>query len=372
MKHISTLLIQLWKKQTVLCIAGLAALLSAFPVSFSPAAFASVDFRVLGLLFCLMSVVAGLRTAGVFEFLCRALAQKPATSRALALTLVLLCFFSSMLVTNDVSLLTFVPFAILTMELSGQQKHLPLVITMQTIAANLGSMLTPVGNPQNLYLYSNYAMTPGEFFPVTVPLTLAGLVLVCVGCLAVPQHPISFSLPQQKAPDRIKLIRYGPLFLLCLGTVFHLIPWQAVVAVVIVVMLICDRSLFLRVDYGLLVTFVFFFLFVGNLGQMETVRSLLSNLLTGRELWGGILLSQVISNVPAAVLLSGFTDYGAALLAGTNIGGLGTLVASLASLISYRLYCGIEGAKPGQYLGIFTAANLLCLIPMTLLGCLIV
>ena len=372
MESITNFLKKLWKQQTVLCVAGIAALLSAVPVSFSVAAFASVDLRVLGLLFCLMSVVAGLRAAGVFEFLCRALAQKTADSRALALTLVLLCFFSSMLVTNDVSLLTFVPFAILTLELSGQQKHLPLVVTMQTIAANLGSMLTPVGNPQNLYLYSNYAMTPGSFFPVTLPLTLAGLALVILGCFAVPKQPISFSLPEQKSPDRIRLIHYGMLFLLCLATVFHLIPWQLVLAVVGAAMILWDRKLLRRVDYGLLVTFVFFFLFVGNLGQMETVRSLLSQLLTGRELAGSILLSQVISNVPAAVLLSGFTENGAALLAGTNIGGLGTLVASLASLISYRLYCGVETAKPGRYLLLFTVANLLCLIPMALLGSLLV
>lgn len=365
-------LIVFFKKETVLCVAGLAALVTVFFVPPSVEYIDYIDFRVLALLFCLMAVVAGLGKAGLFEMLSGRLTAGLKNSRTLCLILVLLCFFSSMVITNDVALLTFVPFAILSLNAAGQGKRLIPVITLQTIAANLGSMLTPVGNPQNIYIYSRYEFTAGEFFSLTLPVTAASFVLILIGCLLIPSEPL-IECPAAQIPklETKGLIKYGFLFIDCLLTVFRLISWQFLLGIIVLFLFLQDRSLFKKVDYSLLLTFVFFFIFVGNMGEMEAVRSLIGPLIKGRELLSSVLLSQVISNVPAAALLSAFTEEGSALLLGTNIGGLGSLVASLASLISYCIYCGSEGANGGKYLGFFTVCNVITLIPLTLLGLLL-
>lgn len=362
-------LIAFFKKETVLCVAGLAALITVFFVPPSAEYIGYIDFRVLALLFCLMAVVAGLGKAGLFEMLSAKLTSGLKTSRSLCVILVLLCFFSSMAITNDVALITFVPFAILSLNAAGLKKLLIPVITLQTVAANLGSMLTPVGNPQNLYLYSRYGFTAGEFFSLTLPVTGASLLLILLGCLLIPSEKLAerggTEVPKLETKE---LIKYSGLFVLCLATVFRLIEWPFMLAIVVLYLFLQDRPLFRKVDYSLLMTFVFFFIFVGNMGAMEPVRAFIGPLIEGREVLSSVLLSQVISNVPAAALLSAFTEDGAALLLGTNIGGLGTLVASLASLISYRIYCGSEGANGGKYLGFFTAVNLILLVPLTILG----
>ena len=361
-------LIAFVKKETVLCAAGLAALVTMFFVPPSAAYLDYLDFRVLALLFCLMAVVAGLSKAGLFKRLAGRLTAGMKTSRSLSRVLVLLCFFCSMLITNDVALLTFVPFAVLSLEAVGQRRLLIPVITLQTVAANLGSMLTPMGNPQNLYLYSRYGFSAGAFFSLTLPVTAAALVLLLLLCQLVPKDALSVQGGEDVPVSRRGLMLHLALFGCCLLTVFHLLSWPVMLAVVAAALLAGDRELFGKVDYSLLLTFVFFFIFVGNLGAMEQVRSLIAPLIRGRELLAGVLLSQVISNVPAAVLLSAFTEAGGALLLGVNIGGLGTLVASLASLISYRLYCGTDKARPGRYLLVFTVCNLGLLLPLCLLG----
>ena len=362
-------LIAFFKKETVLCVAGLAALITVFFVPLSADYIGYIDFRVLALLFCLMAVVAGLGKAGLFGMLSAKLTSGLKTSRALSLILTLLCFFSSMAITNDVALITFVPFAILSLNAAGLKKLLIPVITLQTVAANLGSMLTPVGNPQNLYLYSRYGFTAGEFFSLTLPVTGAALVLIVVGCLLIPSEPLAARADNEIPKLEMKgIIRYAMLFVLCLATVFHLIDWPFMLGIVVLYLFLQDKALFKKVDYSLLLTFVFFFIFVGNMGAMEPVRAFIGPLIEGREVLSSVILSQVISNVPAAALLSAFTENGAALLLGTNIGGLGTLVASLASLISYRIYCGSEGANGGKYLGFFTLVNLVLLVPLTILG----
>ena len=365
-------LIAFFKKETVLCVAGIAALITVFFVPPSAAYVGYIDFHVLSLLFCLMAVVAGLGKAGLFGMLSAKLTAGLKTSRMLCLILVMLCFFSSMAITNDVALLTFVPFAILSLNAAGLSNKLIPVITLQTVAANLGSMLTPVGNPQNLYLYSRYGFTAGEFFSLTLPVTGASFVLILLGCLLIPSEPLAERPDAVIPPLQTKdLVRYGMLFVLCLATVFHLIEWPWLLGITVVFLFLQDKSLFRKVDYSLLLTFVFFFVFVGNMGAMEPVRAFIGPLIEGREVLSSVILSQVISNVPAAALLSAFTENGAALLLGTNIGGLGTLVASLASLISYRIYCGSEGANGGKYLGFFTLVNLVMLVPMTVLGILL-
>lgn len=362
-----------FKKETVLCIAALLAFLSAFFVHPSAGYFAYPDYRVLALLFCLMLVVGGLQDIGVFKFLGQLLLKKATSTRQLALLLIALCFFSSMFITNDVALITFVPFAIMVLSMSGQKRLLIPVIVLQTIAANLGSMLTPIGNPQNLYLYSVFSLSMGTFLLYMLPLTVLSALLLCLSALLLKKEPLEAhsgksTLPEdtahpcpQDAPTLGKLAAWLLLFLICLLCVVRILPWPAMLAIIVISVFFLNRRLFGRVDYFLLLTFVCFFLFIGNMEKIPVIAGFLHSFIQNRELLLGVLFSQVISNVPAAILLSGFTDAARPLLYGVNIGGLGTLIASLASVISYRLYGSEKDSEKGAYLKKFTIYNLVFL-----------
>lgn len=359
------------KKEPVLTAAAVCALLSMLFVPPSPAYLGYIDFRVLSLLFCLMAVVAGLQRHGLFAWLAHRLLGGNMRRRKLFLLLILLPFFSSMLVTNDVALITFVPFAILILGLTGQEKYLIFVIVMQTVAANLGSMATPVGNPQNLYLYSSFGLSAGEFFGTVLPCTLLALPLLSASVLFCPGGQLSVSLPESGSYEIRPIALYTGLFLLCLLSVFRILPYGVLLVIICAALFLEDRALFKTLDYGLLLTFVFFFLFAGNMGAMDAVRRFLQNLLTRQPLLTSALASQIISNVPASVLLSGFTEDWKSLLLGTNIGGLGTPIASLASLISFRLYMKTEKADSKAYLGFFTLVNAAGLILLLTVGVLL-
>ena len=346
------------KKEPVLVIAALAALVSCFFCPPDAAYLGYFDLRTLALLYALMVVVAGLRQAGLFDWLAAALCARAGNVRALGLVLVGLSFFSSMLVTNDVALLTFVPFAVVVLGMAGQRRALTRVVVLQAVAANLGSMLTPVGNPQNLYLYSYFDLSMGDFFSFTFPVWALSLGLILLACLLLPRQPLRLFLGEEPLLHKNELWRYLLLFAVCLSTVLRLLPWPGMLAVVVLTLLVLDRRMLLKADFMLLLTFLAFFVFAGNLSRMEEVDRLLRALLTGREYWTGLLASQVISNVPAALLLSGFTDKAGALLLGVDVGGLGTPIASLASLIAMKLYSHSEHAHTGRFLLVFTLVNL--------------
>ena len=361
MKNFYYLVSNFIRKEIVLCIAGLAAILTMFFVPPTLGYIHYIDFRVLGLLFCLMAVVSGFNKTGIFILLSEKLLMRVANVRSIALVLVLLSFFTSMWITNDVALITFVPFAILILTMTGYIEHLILIIVLQTIAANLGSMLTPVGNPQNLFLFSEYDVPIAEFLKITLPFTIMSLLLVCAAVMFIPKEHISFTLTDTKKADKQKpytIAMYSVLFLVCLACVIRLIDYRITILIVFLCILIFDRTVIKKVDYSLLLTFLCFFIFVGNIGNIPAIRDFLASLLKDREFIVSILASQIISNVPAAVLLSAFTDDYKAIILGTNLGGLGTLVASLASLISYKFYIRTSAANSVRYLGVFTAYNL--------------
>ena len=345
------------KHELTLCIAFIAAAVSCCLVPPDAAYLGYVDLRTLALLYCLMVVVAGLRRAGVFAWMAHKLCAGAGDLRTIGFTLVLLSFLSSMLITNDVALLTFVPFAVVVLGMAHQEKALIWVVVMQTAAANLGSMLTPVGNPQNIYLFSRYDFSLGSFLSVTLPIWVISLILISLLCLRLPKERFEVFLGEEPLLDRKSLTLYALLFLLCMCTVLRLLTWQIMLALVILVLLIFDRPRLLTADFWLLLTFVCFFVFSGNLARMDAVKALLQNLLRGRELLVGAAVSQVISNVPAALLLSGFTDNGRGLLLGVNIGGAGTLVASLASLITFREYTKHVKGQTGRFMGLFSAVS---------------
>ena len=363
-------LIAYFKKETVLCVAMLLGVVSMFLVHPDSQYPEYLDYRTLALLFSLMTIMEGFKQTGLFGEIAQVLLTRVHTFRQLYLVLVLLCFFCSMWITNDVSLLTFVPFTILVLELAGLQKEMIPVIVMQTIAANLGSMMTPVGNPQNLYLYSVSGMDMGQFLLIMAPLSVLSFLMILGACMLHKNFTLdarclkagtSFSdtIPgmQKKGENSRKDTRkqqnllLGVLFLISLLSVFRILSWPVLLLIVLAGCLCLNSVLhgnFLpkKVDYSLLLTFLAFFIFIGNMKRIDLVRDFLDQMLTGRELLVSFGCSQVISNVPAAILLSGFTDQYAALLRGVNIGGLGTLIASLASLISYKFFAEKQGQSP--------------------------
>ena len=361
---------QFIQQETVLTVAAVLAVLSMFFVPPDAQYAGYIDFRTLSTLFSLMSVMAGLRRQGVFDRLGRALLARTRNTLQLVLVLVGLCFFGSMLITNDVSLLTFVPFTFVVLNRLGPDAHRSLlipVVCMQTIAANLGSMLTPIGNPQNLYLYGKSGMSMGAFVRLMLPYTLVSLVLL-LAWAAITCRKSSVVLSagslsaQPDAPHNRNVILLDLiLFAVCLLSVIRVLPYGVAFAAVLVCTLCADRGTLRAVDYSLLLTFVAFFIFIGNLGRIPAFSGWLQELLTGREVLVAVLASQITSNVPAALLLSGFTAKTESLIIGANLGGLGTLIASMASLISYRQIARELPQEKGRYFGLFTLSNLIFL-----------
>ena len=362
------------KKETVLSAAIALALVSMTAVKPDREYLSYIDYRTIGLLFCLMTVMAGLNRLGVFEAAGRGLLSRVKGPGPVAGVLVYLCFFFSMLITNDVALITFVPFGITVMKLAGMEGMVIPVVLLQTVAANLGSMMTPVGNPQNLYLYSKSGISVPAFLRLMAPYTAAAFVMLGLALLYVGrsragkrQTDGTAALPEADFGEMREdcgeiplsgIIVYLLLFGLSMACVSGVLPWQLLLAAVVIVALVRDRSLFLAVDYPLLATFGAFFIFIGNMGRVPAFCELLDRVLKGREIITSVAASQVLSNVPAALLLSGFTDQWELLIIGTNLGGLGTLIASMASLISYKYIARFYPCARGRYLGWFTLVNL--------------
>ena len=357
------------KGEAVLCIAMLLAVVSACFVQPDKEYIDYIDFRTLGILFCLMAVMAGLQKIGLFGFVAEKLLECVSHIRGLVFILIMLCFLSSMFITNDVALITFVPFTFIVLKMilgEGHEKLIVPVVVMQTIAANLGSMLTPIGNPQNLYLYGKSTMNFGTFIVFMLPYTVVAFLLLAVWCMTFPykgkkQFELQLKTRTSLTSYRKEIIVYGALFLLCVLTVAHIVPYEVTVLIVLAVVLVLDKNVLGEVDYALLLTFVGFFIFIGNMGRVPSFSSLLQKVIDGNEVITSVVSSQFMSNVPAALLLSGFTNQYELLIVGTNLGGLGTLIASMASLISFK-YIGKEYKQLRvKYMLYFTVANVLFL-----------
>ena len=371
--QIKSKLVEFIKKETVLTVAILLAILSAVMIPPDGNYVGYIDFRTLSILFCLMTVMAGLQKLGVFRKIGKKLLQHTQSTTQLVEVLVLMCFFFSMIITNDVALITFVPFTFTVLRLSGEDSVKKLavpVIILQTIAANLGSMLTPIGNPQNLYLYGKAQMSAGAFVVLMLPYSLVSLLLLVVCGVVVAKRSgmvvrgADVSLPEEAKEEQKKYLLPGYLllFVLCLLTVAHVISYPVTLGMVALAVFFLDRGTLGKVDYSLLLTFVGFFIFIGNMGRMPAFCDFLQKFIGGREVMTAVTASQVISNVPAALLLSGFTGNLTALIIGTNLGGLGTLIASMASLISYKQVVRQIPEEKRKYFGWFTIANIVFLV----------
>ncbi len=350
------------KSEIVLILSFILSVISAFFVTPSKDYVNYIDFRTLGLLFCLMTVMAGFNKLGVFRFIAKKMLSKVKSINGLAVILSLLCFFSSMIITNDVALITFVPFTVTALKLSGRSGKLIPIVTIETVAANLGSMLTPIGNPQNLYLFSAFNMSIGDFVSTLLPYAILSLLLVIISCLFTGKGEITTQSNDSKNEfSKLHIGLYSVLFILALLTVFRIIPCIITVLITVAVIVIFDRKVVLKVDYSLLFTFVFLFVFIGNLGEIKVISEFLKSIVNGNEVLVGIASSQVFSNVPATILLSKFTENAHNLLIGVNLGGLGTLIASMASLISFK-FVAKEKVSTGKYILTFTIVNIVFLL----------
>lgn len=359
-------LAQFLRKNTVFIIALLAAVVTAFFVPPDAQYLSYFDWKTLSCLFCTLAVICALRNIHFFTVVAHKIVGMTGNIRRAIIAIIMITFIGSMLIANDMALLTFLPLGYHVLASSRQKKHMVFTFIMQNIGANLGGMLTPFGNPQNLYLYNKFQIPTAKFMGIMAIPFAAAIFLILVCCLIlIRPEPIRV---ENQEDDRLpvgRTVLYLLLFAFSIVIVFRLIPYYIGLIVIPAVLLFADRKALRNVDYFLLLTFACFFVFSGNMARIDGVNRVLSSLMAKNPLIVSILSCQVISNVPSAILLSGFTTEYRALLYGVNIGGTGTLIASLASLITFRQYTALEPAGTKRYLGVFTLLNFLFLAVMT-------
>ncbi|MDO4608572.1 MAG: SLC13 family permease [Clostridia bacterium] len=354
------------KKNPVLSIAFAAAVITSIIVPVDKEYIGYFDFKTLTCLFCVLAVVCALRNINFFYIIAEKLVKIFKNARSCVLVLIYITFIGSMLIANDMALLTFLPLGYFVLASTGKHKYMAVTFILQNIAANLGGMLTPFGNPQNLYLYSKFNIDNLEFMQIMAPTFVLSIIMITLCCLIFirPEQMTIMSSKVYLNPK--KTILYLVLFALSIAIVFRGIPYYIGLIIIPAVLLLFDRKALRDVDYGLLFTFVFFFVFAGNMARIDVIRDLISQLLNKSTLLVSVLSCQVISNVPSAILLSQFTNDYANLLVGVNIGGTGTIIASLASLITFREYKRRDPKGVGKYFALFALFNFAFLIVLTL------
>ena len=351
-------LISFIRRNTVLCIAILAAALTSILVPPDVTYLSYFDGKTLCCLFCTLAVICALKNIRFFRILAHRIVRIAGNTRSALMLLIVITFVGSMLIANDMALLTFLPLGYYILTSTGKERLMAYTFILQNIAANLGGMLTPFGNPQNLYLYSHFSIPTGEFMSIMLLPFLLAVLLMLACCLLVKNEPLSLRDELDERLPRGRTALYLALFAFSIALVFRIIPWYWLGLIIIpAVLLFADRDALKKVDYPLLLTFVCFFIFAGNMGRIPLVREFFSSLLSHSVLLVSALSCQVISNVPSAILLSQFTDNYRELLLGVNIGGTGTLIASLASLITFREFTSHQKEKTGRYIALFSLMN---------------
>ena len=349
----------------VTVIAFIAAITTSFIVPPDKEYLGYFDYKTLTCLFCVLAVVCALKNISFFYIMARKIVQLFKNARMSVIALVYITFIGSMLIANDMALLTFLPLGYFVLTKTGMEKYIAFTFIMQNISANLGGMLTPFGNPQNLYMYTKFNIPTGEFVSIMLLPFCLSITLITLCCIVfVKAEPLRLEDEKVRLdPRRVTL--YLLLFALSIVIVFRGIPYWIGLVIIPAVLILADRRALKMVDYGLLLTFVFFFIFSGNMARIEAVRSLFSSLLDKSTLLVGTLSCQFISNVPSAILLSQFTENYRDLLVAVNIGGVGTLISSLASLITFREYSSHDPSGVGRYILKFSLFNFAFLIILT-------
>lgn len=353
------------KNHTVTVVAFVAAVVTSFLVPPDRAYFSYFDLRTLTCLFLTLAVVCALRNIKFFTILARRIVMLTGNLRTLALVLVYITFIGSMIIANDMALITFLPLGYFALSVTKNEKHMAYVFILQNISANLGGMLTPFGNPQNLYLYSYYQIPTLEFTRIMLPPFLLAVAMLTACCFLLRPTPLSIT---EEFPEKLNVRRtvlYLILFAFSILIVFRVAPYWTGLLLIPAVLFVLDRDALLAVDYPLLLTFAFFFVFSGNMARIDAVNRFASALLEKSPLLVSELSCQCISNVPTAILLSRFTENYRAVLLGVNIGGTGTLIASLASLITFSEYRLLYPGHGKQYFLLFTLINAVFLAVLT-------
>ena len=354
------------KKNIVMVVALAAAVITSFAVPPDGAYFGYFDFKTLSCLFSVLAVVCALKNINFFYMLARKVVKRFKTVRWSIVALVYITFIGSMLIANDMALLTFLPLGYFVLSTTGQQKYMAFTFIMQNIAANLGGMLTPFGNPQNLYLYTKYEIPNIEFMRIMVPPFVLSITLLTLCCIVFTKQEALAIADEPLHLNKRRTAIYLVLFTLSIVMVFRIIPYWIGLIVIFAALLILDPKALKMVDYPLLFTFVFFFVFAGNMARIDAIRTFFCALLEKNTLVFSVISCQFISNVPSAILLSQFTENYPDLLVGVNIGGVGTLIASLASLITFREYVKNNPGRSGYYIKQFSLFNFSFLIVLVI------
>lgn len=354
------------KSEVVLTVASVLAIITMFFVPIDKEYLNYFDYNTLICLFCMLAVVAGLKSTNVFELISRKLIGLFHTRRAVIYTLVFGTFFFDMIVANDMSLITFLPLTYIVLHSTKNDKYLAFTFIMQTIAANMGGMITPYGNPQNLYLYSYYNIGTTEFFSILFAQVITVAILLWICCAFVPNEKLKLRKSSKIIISKKTLIVYATLFVLVILSVFRIVPYLLTLAIVLITILIMDRKRFKQVDYALISTFCVFFVFSGNMARIPQIKTFISEIVVKNTLLAGIVSCQFISNVPTAIFLSKFTQNYRDLLISVNIGSLGILISSLASLITLKEFLKHQPKNFFKYLGMFTIFNTMFLIVLLL------
>lgn len=349
------------KNEIVLSIAIILTIITCFFVPIDKNYITYFDFNTLVCLFCMLAVVAGLKNTNIFELISKKMIGLFSTRRTVIYALVFGTFFFDMIVANDMSLITFLPLTYIVLHSTNNDRYLAFTFIMQTIAANMGGMITPYGNPQNLYLYSFYKIPTNEFFSILFLQSLTVAVLLWVCCAFLKNEPLKLKNDTKIEINKNKLYVYIILFILVILSIFRAIPYLIVLAIVTITILIGDKEILKNVDYALIATFCVFFIFSGNIARIPAIKGMISQLVVKNTLLAGIVSCQFISNVPTAIFLSKFTTNYRELLISVNIGSLGILISSLASLITLKEFLKHQPNKFWKYLIMFTIFNTLFL-----------
>ena len=353
------------KKNVVMFVALVAAIITCFFVPPDREYLSYFDTKTLACLFVTLAVVCALRNIKFFTILARKLVLITGNLRSLFIMLVCITFIGSLLIANDMALITFLPLGYFALSVTRKEKYMAYLFILQNISANLGGMLTPFGNPQNLYLYSFYNIPTGEFCSIMLPPFLLAISMLLLCCMLVKPKPLSIKEQFQDKLSIKRTVLYLVLFAVSLLVVFRVVPVLWGLLGITAVLIVADRDAIRMVDYPLLLTFAFFFVFSGNLARIDFISEMFSSLLEKDTLLVSILSCQFISNVPTAILLSQFTADYHSLLLGVNIGGTGTLISSLASLITFSEFKVLYPDKTKKYLVMFTVMNVVFLVVMT-------
>lgn len=345
------------KSEIVLTIAIILTIITCFFVPIDKEYINYFDYSTLICLFCMLVVVAGLKNTNIFEIISRKMIGKIHTRRGVIYALVFGTFFFDMIVANDMSLITFLPLTYIVLHSTKNDEYLAFTFIMQTIAANMGGMITPYGNPQNLYLYSYYNIQTSEFLSILLVQSITVAILLYICCAFIKEEKLSLKDRSKIIVNKNKLYIYAILFVLVLLGIFRVIPYIIIFCIVVLTIAITDIKRFKEVDYALLATFFVFFIFSGNIARITIIKEFIANIVVKNTLLAGIVSCQFISNVPTAIFLSKFTTNYKELLISVNIGSLGILTSSLASLITLKEFLKHQPKKIKKYLGIFTIFN---------------